>query len=237
MIERVVPGAGGDALEPLSRATYVEMVREAEASGLPHLLRVWNFVPRIHERTGGLERYRVFCRARHEAFRELYGEGFEGKLPAASAVGHEGDDLIVRMVVSREPGRHVENPRQVSAFRYPECYGPCSPSFARATVAPESVGGGVYLSGTASVVGHESRHPEDPKEQTWETIRNLEAVLEASAVPGATMRSLRAYLRRMSDLDVVRTQVVRALPGVPIEFQRADICREELLVEIEGFAR
>ena len=43
-------------------------------------------------------------------------------MAAASAVGADGDALVVHVVASREPGRAVENPRQVAAWRYPETW-------------------------------------------------------------------------------------------------------------------
>jgi len=222
---------------------YRRLLRGVARSGYPHLLRVWNYVPRIHDTVSGIEGYMSFCKGRSEAFAAHFGAAYPEHLPAASAVGCPGDVLVVHALACAEPGRHVENPRQLAAYRYPERYGPRSPSFARATVAPASWDGTVFVSGTASIVGHESVFPGEPARQAEETIRNIEAVLDAAGVPGrggplgARLSSLRVYVRRPEDLDAIRGAVSgRAGPEVPTVWLQAEVCRRELLVEIEAIA-
>ncbi|HEX6850466.1 MAG TPA: Rid family hydrolase [Candidatus Polarisedimenticolaceae bacterium] len=228
-----VDRAADAALEAAALDTYLGILAEVERAGYPHLVRAWNFVPGINGSTGGFERYALFCRARAQAFETRFGREFESRLCAASAVGADGDALVVHVVASREPGRAVENPRQVAAWRYPDRYGPCSPSFVRATVWRDVV----FVSGTASVVGHESVHPGDPSAQTEETMTNVASVLEASGT-GARVASLRTYVRNADDVDAIRAAIARAgFGGVPNAWFRADICRKELLVEIEAVAR
>jgi enamine deaminase RidA (YjgF/YER057c/UK114 family) len=222
---------------------YLRLLRGVTQAGYPHLLRVWNYVPRIHDRSSGIERYMAFCKGRSEAFAAHLGEAFPDRLSAASAVGCPGDVLVVHALASREPGRHVENPRQLAAYRYPERYGPKSPSFARGTVAPPAWGGVVFVSGTASIVGHESLFRGDPARQAAETMRNIEAVLDGAGVPGGRplgrrLRSLRVYVRFPAQLDAIRVAVTAASgTAVPTAWLQAEICREELLVEIEATAR
>ena len=154
--------------------------------------------------------------------------------------------LVVHVLASREPGRHIENPRQMAAHRYPERYGPKSPSFARGTVAGAAWGGTVFVSGTASIVGHESVFPGDPARQTEETMRNVEAVLDEAGVPGrggplgGRLGSLRVYVRFPEHQEVIRLALLASTGEVvPTAWLQAEICREELLVEIEaiGLAR
>ena len=57
------------------------------------------------------------------------------------------------------PAARVENPRQVSAWRYPRQYGRTPPSFARAMMLPAQ--DALAISGTAAVVGHASAHHDD----------------------------------------------------------------------------
>ena len=234
----------GPAIGALAFDIYRRLLSGVERAGYPHLLRIWNYVPRIHESWAGLDRYMHFCKGRSEAFAAHYGSAFSDRLPAASAVGCPGEHLVVHALASREPGRHVENPRQVAAHRYPERYGPKSPSFARGTVADGAWNGTVFVSGTASIVGHESVFPGDPARQTEETMRNVEAVLDAAGVPGrggpigARLRSLRVYVRFPEHVAAVRA-AIRATTetDVPTACLQAEICREELLVEIEATSR
>ncbi len=79
--------------------------------------------------------------------------------PAATSIGRQDDDRVLQVywLAGNEPGRALENPRQMSAFHYPRQYGPSAPTFSRAM----QVGGGLLISGTASVRGHASHHPQD----------------------------------------------------------------------------
>jgi chorismate lyase/3-hydroxybenzoate synthase len=233
-------------LEQTTRDAYAQLLDCCAERGAEHLLRVWNVVPAINEPQRGIERYKLFCKGRAEGYLEHFGpERMEGALPASSAVGGATDHLAITFLASRVAGRHVENPRQVSAYRYPPEYGPRSPSFARATVVPSVAGGWVFISGTASIVGHQSRHVGDLTAQLEETIRNVAVLFEA--IDGAPcdevdiarrMVSLRVYLRRGADWPFVSATLRERLgTNVVLMGLAADICRRELLIEIEAVAR
>ncbi len=231
-------------IEAVTFDLYRRLLGGVTRAGFPHVLRMWNYVPRIHDTASGLERYMLFCKGRSDAFAAHYGSVFPDRLPAASAVGCPGDALVIHVLSAREPGRHVENPRQVAAYRYPERYGPKSPSFARGTVAGAAWGGAVFVSGTASIVGHESVFHGDPRRQTEETMRNVCAVLDAAGVPGREgplgdrLKSLRVYVRFPDQVDAIRAAILHSTgTAVPTAWLQAEICREELLVEIEATSR
>jgi chorismate lyase/3-hydroxybenzoate synthase len=234
--------AGSDlGIDALAFDVYGRLLRGMTRAGYPHALRIWNYVPHIHDTSSGIDRYKLFCKGRAEAFAAHYGPEFSDRLSAASAVGCPGDVLVVHMLASREPGRPIENPRQVAAHRYPERYGPKSPSFARGTVTGPAWNGIIFVSGTASIVGHESLFPGDPARQTEETMRNIAAVLDEAGVPGrggplgARLLSLRVYVRYPEQLDAIRAAILASAgQAVPTAWLQAEICREELLVEIEA---
>ena len=71
------------------------------------------------------------------------------RLCAASAVGSLGGELSICFLGSKERGVHCENPRQLPAYRYPKLYGPRSPSFARATLAPDTLGEVTFVAGNS----------------------------------------------------------------------------------------
>ena len=131
----------------------------------------------------------------------------------------------------------------MSAYRYPSEHGPHSPTFSRAVVYPAGGAEMLFVSGTASIVGHRTLHAGDVAAQTRETLANLEAVFaEANRVsrPGAFAireASFKVYVRRADDAERVRREVFAALgDGADAHFLRADICRRDLLVEIEAIA-
>ena len=229
----------GERVEEDTLEAYGHMLALCRASGA-HLQRVWNVIPRLHGTRDGLDRYMLFCRGRARAFERHHGAGFERHLCACSAVGSLEGPQVLWFLAARLRGEHLENPRQLSAYRYPARYGPRSPSFARATRAPRALGGHLWVSGTASIVGHESLHAGDVVRQTEETIRNLRAlVLGRLDLPlRGRLEQVKVYLRRPDDLAVVRELVERELGASGhVLWLRADICRPELLVEIEGVAR
>lgn len=244
--EQEAPAQLGDAtaLEWATAIAYGEIFRCLEARGFPHLWRMWNYLPDINRETGGTERYRQFNAARQRAFLEA-GRGVEIEVPAACALGlAAGSPLVVYFLAGAAAGTPIENPRQVAAYHYPRQYGPASPTFARAMLAGGSHGATLFVSGTSSIVGHRTVHAGDIGAQTRETLANIRALLaEASRhTAGAEFApeqlAYKVYLRHEHDLSACAEELSSALgPAVPIVFVRADVCRAELLVEIEAVGR
>jgi len=234
----------GEDLEADTLTLYREMLAMVADAGYPGLIRVWNYVPDINGEQCGVERYKRFSAGRAHGYEERYGIPAERNFPASSAVGTGGDALVICLVAAREPGRHIENPRQISAYRYPPCYGAKSPSFARGTLLPPPLGNAFFLSGTASVVGHESRHQGDLLRQLHETLRNIGTLSETVGASSALSTPdlahfsyVKTYVRRPDDFPSIRDALTPSLPpGVPRIWLAADICRAELLLEIEGVA-
>ena len=162
------------------------------------------------------------------------------RFPAATCIGRRDGDRTVQVywLAGRAPGLPLENPRQVSAYRYPREYGPTPPSFSRAMLASDRL---VMISGTASIVGHASRHRGDVRAQLDETFANLANVLQraAAAAPGITSRLgaeslLKIYLRDESLLPEVHAFLRERVPSqTQYIVLHADVCRAELLVEID----
>lgn len=198
-----------------------------------HVQRIWNYLGAINAGTGDDERYKHFCTGRIGGMGEIFSQGF----PAATAIGHHADPALLQvyLLATDRPGTRVENPRQVSAWRYPRQYGRTPPSFARATLLP--AGDVLAISGTAAVVGHASAHAGDIQAQLGETLRNLDTLLATGGLPGGFDRSapLKVYVRRPDDEAAVRAFAAKHLPDAPLLLVHGDICRAELLVEIDGW--
>ncbi len=167
--ERAVGG-----LQAAATAAYAAIRRFTVRSGHRHLLRMYNYFSSINAGDGDAERYKLFCSGRTAGFQGLT----DASRPAASALGRQDHSTVLQVywLAGNEPGRAIENPRQVSAFHYPRQYGPTPPCFSRAMV----VSGGLLISGTASVLGHTSRHPDDLPAQLDEILRNLASLRQAS---------------------------------------------------------
>jgi len=224
-------------------AATTELYRRlfAVTEGL-QLYRFWNYVPHINASEGGLENYRRFCQARSLAFAERFGQHFERLLPSSSAVGAAAGPLAVAFVAGPTPARHFENPAQVPAFNYPVEHGPRPPSFSRATVAATAGAIQVFISGTAAIRGHATVAPGDLAAQLECTLDNLRLIGTAAGV-GASLgadrswqRTFKVYLRRPDDLRKVTARLESRLLGSRdrVIYLRADLCRADLMVEIEA---
>lgn len=225
------------ATEASYRALFAVMDRKKH-----HLLRVWNYIADIHDDGEGLERYRQFNIGRQQAYLASHRSPSDESVPAASALGgSEAKNLSLFALSSRSRPLAIENPRQISAYHYPAEYGPRPPTFSRASLV-DLAGPALFISGTASIVGHQSVHLGDCRAQTRETLGNIQVLLdEAYRQHGArwALRDLqfKVYLRHREDFSLVRAEMERII-GASYNgfFLQADICRRELLIEIEALA-
>jgi chorismate lyase / 3-hydroxybenzoate synthase len=234
--------AGAMSLQRASESAYRRIFALLDQQGYPHLWRAWNYLAELNAVRDGLERYRQFNVGRHDAF-VASGRLASGNVPAACALGTASGPLTIAFMAGRTTPMPIENPRQVSAYNYPPTYGPRSPTFSRAAFAHLPGQELLFISGTASIVGHQSVHVGDVVGQTRETVANIAALIESAnrqalstpyALPGL---SYRAYLRSAQDYPQVQ-QVLEELLGseTSIIYVQADICRADLLVEIEAMA-
>lgn len=231
---------GRPPLQMATAAAYQAIFELLEARGYTSLLRVWNYFADINADSHQIERYRQFNIGRQEAFL-AHDRSVVNNVPAACALGAAAGGLNIAFLATRTDVIAIENPRQVSAFHYPSQYGPRSPTFARAGLV--NLGGCdvLFISGTASIVGHQTLHAGDVVAQTRECLHNIAAVVdEANRVNPRTRFSLdtlvyKVYLRDLSNLATVR-QVMMEFIGASVSpmFLQADICRADLLVEIEA---
>lgn len=239
-----VPLTEETPLEEQVAGVYEELLKGLEGNWL---YRIWNYVPGINEWREGMENYRRFNRGRARAFQAHAGERHAESLPAASAVGATGRDLVVYALSGREQPVYAENPEQVPAWQYPEQYGPIPPSFARGSVvelAGQRLG---FISGTAAIKGHASLAAGDLAEQTRVTLDNLRLMAERLGYPGAftgrgegvpgLTRLVRVYLRHAADLKLAAAKLREyglELAETEVTYIQAEVCRAELDIEIEA---
>lgn len=224
----------GDDLEMLAHQAYVELIAAVNTTGHKRLAKVWNYLGGINDGEGDLERYRRFSIGRAAAFSEL--SVTDDAAPTGTGVGTRRDlGLTIIALASKHPLQLAENPRQLSAFKYPRKYGPSSPKFARGGLVRNDNHVLFLLSGTAAIVGHESVHPYDVNSQLDETLRNLVALSETVSVLDKSS-ILRVYLRDPDDITVIASKLEAQLGlcNDQLAFLQGNICRRELVVEIDG---
>jgi chorismate lyase/3-hydroxybenzoate synthase len=227
----------------VTRQLYAELLAASKQTQHPHIVRFWNYFSNINLGDGDAEKYRQFSAGRAEAF-ETCGMTDE-VVPAATGIGSARDsEFTVIALASKHNFHNVENPRQVSAYKYPRDYGPRSPKFSRAGCVDIDGQQLLLISGTASIIGHESMHAGDVELQCEETLANLAKLSEKLADVGHvdaaaiidTESVIRVYIRNPSDLQYIKTLVEKFIggPSDSVAFLHADICRRELQIEIDA---
>jgi len=225
---------------------------------LDQVVRTWLYQGSIVADEGERQRYRELNRARTDAYAEVpFLRGLLPKghptdvYPASTGIGTEGRglELSAMALAAERPdvlAVPLENPRQTAAYRYGACYSPQSPKFSRAmavTCGPYTM---IFISGTASITASETRHASDAEAQTMETLDNIAALISEEnlvrhGLPGrgTTLDGIglaRVYIKRKGDYERVRAVCEERLGELPTVYAVADICRPDLLVEIEGMA-
>ncbi len=230
---------------PLQQATesaYRQVFTLLDTLRYPNLFRFWNYIAAINTHSFGVERYRQFNRGRQDAFL-AHGRDVVGNVPASCALGSVQGPLTIAFMAGRVAPLNIENPRQISAYQYPQQYGPRSPTFSRASLVRLGQDEVLFVSGTASIVGHATLHSHDAVAQTRETMVNIEAVLgeanRLAAQPRFNLSSMyyRVYVRHSADLAQIRAELAHCVgDALKAVYLQADVCRQDLLLEIEATA-
>lgn len=235
-------GAENTPLQQATESAYRQVFSLLESLRFPYLIRFWNYIADINAHSFGLERYRQFNLGRRDAFL-AHGRDVAGNVPAACALGLDKGPLTIAFLAGRVAPLSIENPRQTSAFHYPQDYGPRSPTFSRASLVRLGQNEVLFVSGTASIVGHATLHPADVVAQTRETMTNIRTVLaEANRLadpPGFELASLyyRVYVRHPADLALIRAELIQCVGDkLNAVYLKADVCRQDLLLEIDATA-
>jgi len=198
--------------------------------------RIWNFVPHINKEVAGVENYLAFNSGRHRAFTDEFGRISSKDLSAASAVGIQRGPLALAFVAGTDCVEHFENPLQLPSARYPVRYGKNSPLFARGSRVRTAAGNTWWhLSGTASIRASETIGS-DFSQQLEITLENIQNMLDVMVVPAQRHATWKVFLRNRRHLAQCREHLARFYPNEvdQMTFVEADICRRDLLLEIEA---
>jgi len=233
--------------EPAARSrdafARMEAILRREGLHFGHVVRQWAYLEGILDVHAdcpkGHQGYQAFNDMRALAYSR---SDFPAGYPAATGIGQAVGGVVLDFVALDAPGATVaplSNPRQTDAHRYSEeqlvgeangaLPAKSTPKFERAkriVLAGEET---ILVSGTAAIVGEESVAPGDVAAQTRITLDHIAAVVGAPR-----LSRLRAYVKRAEDLATVRRLCTEAFGPIPAVYVQADVCRDELLVEIEG---
>ena len=250
---------GATAFEQ-SKASFDEVARRLDSAGtrFNDVVRAWLYMGGITEPENGVERYRELNRARTDFFADQEARGLyqihrngANFYPACTGIGMVGRGLVVSCMTLQTDRDDVrllplENPNQTSAFEYSERFSPKSPKFSRAMAVVLGDYVTTWISGTASIVDSETVHLGDIEKQTEQTIDNIRDLIsrdnfERHGVPRAgaelgDLAKVRVYIKHPEDYEACRAVCERRFGPLPTIYAVADVCRPDLLVEIEGVA-
>ena len=208
--------------------------------GYPVLLRTWNFFDDITNSHSALNNYQLFCSGRARAYAN--NTDSPATYPAATVIGTSRPGLHVYFIASKNEGVGIENSQQVSAFNYPPTYSQDPPLFSRAVLHRNRRQEILFISGTASITGHSTQYADDVNRQLEVCLDNIENLLSTAIAEhqfaNVTMKDcahFKVYLKHVEDLNTVKTHLRLHLgPTLPAYFLQGDMCRSDLLVEIEA---
>ncbi|MBX2810115.1 MAG: hypothetical protein KTR20_15960 [Cellvibrionaceae bacterium] len=212
---------------------YLGLLRCFNEHGYYHPTRIWHYLGDINLGKGDRETYKQFCSGRLKAFTTAGVN--EKQYPAASALGHHRSGAVIFGFATRTLGVHHQNTLQLDAYKYPREYGPSSPSFARATSLMLGEQPLVFVSGTASIIGHKTTGINDLQHQLDMTISNINHLLVSANPKQLPLSSLKAYVRHRKDAERVTQALGQHFPDIDLLVIHADICRTDLLLEVECF--
>ncbi len=231
---------------------------EQAGSSFQNIVRTWFYLGGITDQHGNQQRYHELNRARADFYNDvefccslLDPNSPRGVFPASTGIGMAGRGMVMSCLTLQTRRDDVfllplENPQQTPAYAYHPKYSPRSPKFSRAMALGLGNYVTTWVSGTASIVNSESRHVGSLDKQTEQTIDNIERLIapENFALHGVNgagaalhdMAKIRVYIKRPEDFAPCKAICERRFGPVPAIYAVADVCRPELLVEIEGIA-
>jgi len=252
-------GHGCTAYDQMTQA-FTKLRDELAQAGasFDEVARFWLYQGGITAQEDGTERYRELNRARTDFFEGIHFchrliPPRNGRIsyPASTGIGTQGRGLVTACLALQTQRKDVElipleNPLQTSSFDYAKSFSLKSPKFSRAMAVAINDYVTTWISGTASIVNSESLHLGDVEKQTEQTLTNIERLIDADNFArhglhgaGATLADLakmRVYVKHPEDFERCRAVCERRLGPVPVIYAHADVCRPELLVEIEAVA-
>lgn len=225
-----------------AQQAYQAIFEEIQRLGFPYLLRTWNFFENITKAQGQTDNYQLFCKGRAQAYQLTTLP--TACYPAATVIGAQEKGLYIYFLAGKQAGIGIENNEQVSAYEYPTQYSADPPLFSRALLHRTPQQDCLFISGTASIAGHATQHKGQVEQQLALCIHNVENLLgsahqqyQFNTTTFDGCDQIKVYVKNHSDIDKIKNYFhTRFEQTLPVTFFIGDMCREDLLVEIEAFA-
>lgn len=228
----------------------VDAILKKEGMKPESIIRQWNYIPGITQFDNEFQHYQQFNDSRTLFYQKArWANGY----PAATGIGTQYGPLVIDMIAMQghDDEFAIKNPRQIDAHVYSEdvllgeddlCLKQKStPKFERAKLIVDQDISVVFVSGTAAIIGEESLSVDDAAKQTILTFENIESLVEPDNLDGYKMFSaaridtMRVYIKNETDFENIQKICEKRYPSASFIYLYSDVCRDELLVEIEAF--
>lgn len=229
-------------IDAATEKAYTLIFQQLESWGYPYLIRTWNFFNGItDDGYGANNNYQLFCSGRTRAYSNypIANQAY----PAATVIG-TNNDLHIHFIASKTSGLGIENTKQVSAYEYPAYYSEDPPLFSRAVLHQNDSQNILFISGTASITSHSTQHEGDINRQTEVCLDNIQHLLNTAIhdhqLPNISISDftqLKVFIKHSEHIKTVRTHIESLLgTHTSVIYLNGDMCRTDLLVEIEAIA-
>jgi enamine deaminase RidA (YjgF/YER057c/UK114 family) len=227
--------AAGPAEDAAAAIEAGEDLLAREGFSFRDVVRTWFYLRDI------LGWYDRFNAVRHAAFLRsgLLGAGEEGRIPASTGIEGRsprgGWCTLDLLAVQSRGGAPARTERLRGVQNEATEYGS---DFARALQVVLGDARWLFVSGTAAIDGRgASVHRGDFEAQVLHTLDSVGSLLEAAGARLADVAQATAFLKDPADGPALERVLGRAgLDGLPLVPVVADVCRDELLFEIDATA-
>ncbi|UDQ96652.1 hypothetical protein AAEX28_06215 [Lentisphaerota bacterium WC36G] len=235
-------------------------ILNAEGMNFSDVVRQWNYIGAILYRSqqpeiGLVQNYQLFNDIRQDYYSATdWSNGY----PAATGIGMDFGGVSVGIVAAKKikgalQTFPVDNPLQIAAHAYSkkmligDAEQKMTPKFERAKslFSKNDNSSMTFVSGTAAIRGEESLG-DDPTKQTELTMENIVYLISQENIQKFTGRIVnyqdiygwRIYVKNLTEYQAIKNAFNKFDVSNKIDaiFVIADVCRDELLVEIECVA-
>ncbi|MHC4186696.1 MAG: RidA family protein [Planctomycetota bacterium] len=214
--------------QALSTFNKIEKALELAEMDFSHVVRTWMYLDNL------LNWYDEFNEVRNNFFKDF---GISNKtIPASTGIGvanPDGAALVTDVLALKSKNEKIKafavpSPLQCPAVDYKS-------SFSRATEVVLSDHRRLYISGTASIDPQgETAYVGDVEKQIALTMEVVQAILQSRNMNWGDVSRAIAYFKNMDDSSLLKEYCrTNNLPHMPIAVAHGDICRDDLLFEIE----
>ena len=220
--------------------TLIDALLKQEQFPINSIVRQWNYIEKITSFDGDDQHYQMFNNARSAFYNQT---AWEQGYPAATGIGTDWGGVLVDLdaFVPASDACYItpiDNKLQVAAHAYSEKVleaaqqHKSTPKFERAKSITCGNSRLIYISGTAAIRGEESLTGVGIEKQLHITMENI-----AELIGDSHLQMLRVYLKDLKDYVKAEALLSEYPFTIPVSYMCADVCRDELLIEIEGIAK